>query len=510
MRDRFLKIFSPAVTIAVCLLSGLSGCGSAESPEVPAEKPAVVDDSTSHSINLQQTDTAESEKFSDMPTISLENEDSLANHTASSSQPESSEAMPQLGLNDAELAEIGIEVFESPRLKLLVDQVKPATRDELTAIPLLLGDYFDWIQRTYPAFLEGVDASAWTWTGYVMREPALFRQAGLLPEELADLSHGRDRGREFWMIEQPTPYYRRHLLLHEATHCVMNERFHQWPVWYLEGMAELLACHAVSAGERPQFAVTPGKVQVAGGFGRIALLRSEVAAGRFRSLSDVLQLDFDNFYPHKTSYAWAWAVCYFLSEHPATADKFQRLSRFRTNPEFSRSLDAILKEGGVSLQRDWAAFITSLAPGFDLSRMLVRDATAEDSSHGWELRIDHSWQVSPYVVQAGASYTVTANGEFTLASQPEPWVSGPWGVSIAYVDGRPRGELQMAVVAEQDSGWRELAAPQPVGGKQTFVANQAGRLLFRVNERADDWANNSGRVVIRLSPASATNSTAGE
>ena len=60
-------------------------------------------------------------------------------------------------------------------------------------------------------------------TGYVMVDAERFRTAGMLPQKAADLLvHGIYRGAEFWMHSQEYEYYRRHLLVHEGTHCFMS------------------------------------------------------------------------------------------------------------------------------------------------------------------------------------------------------------------------------------------------------------------------------------------------
>src|SRR5690606_31390582 len=118
-------------------------------------------------------------------------------------------------------------------------------------------------------------------TGYIMQDRRLFLQAGLLPEDLAQLDHGKERGLSFWIVEQPTNYYRRHLAFHEATHCLMNQLPHRWPVWYLEGMAELAACHQLDSSGTAKFGIFPGAEQIRDGFDRLQILKEEISSGRF-------------------------------------------------------------------------------------------------------------------------------------------------------------------------------------------------------------------------------------
>ena len=85
---------------------------------------------------------------------------------------------------------------------------------------------------------------AWRMTGFLMKDKARFAERGLLPGDLPPFAHGYSRGRNLWLYEQPSDYYRRHLLLHEGTHGFMNTILGGCgPPWYMEGMAELLGTH---------------------------------------------------------------------------------------------------------------------------------------------------------------------------------------------------------------------------------------------------------------------------
>src|SRR5207237_7879020 len=81
----------------------------------------------------------------------------------------------------------------------------------------------------------------WRMNGFLIVDKERFRRAGVLPETLPEFSHGYSYGYELWMNEQPSDYYRRHLLLHEGTHGFMNTVLGSCgPPWYMEGTAELL------------------------------------------------------------------------------------------------------------------------------------------------------------------------------------------------------------------------------------------------------------------------------
>ena len=90
------------------------------------------------------------------------------------------------------------------------------------------------------------DGAEYRVTGYLMRDREAFIDAGLMKESTLLSYHGRQIGAEFWLNDQSWDYYRRHLLLHEATHAFMRHlpgEAIDLPFWYLEGMAEMLSTH---------------------------------------------------------------------------------------------------------------------------------------------------------------------------------------------------------------------------------------------------------------------------
>ncbi|MCA8985809.1 MAG: hypothetical protein R3C12_25290 [Planctomycetaceae bacterium] len=493
--------------IAWVVLICLPGCGEQQRPERPAVSQPLerVD---GHPSEGREAGWESAPPRPDALEASSGGQES--NHSSAEQVPVPPLAsVPERNVDEQALREIGIEVFRSRSLILLVDQVSPEERIEFAQLPHLVDAWIEWLAGAYPELLRQAERETLLpLTGHVMREPALFVQAGLLPEELADLNHGKDRGRDFWLVDQPTHYYRRHLLLHEALHCVMNARPHQWPVWYLEGMAERMAIHERDGAGRTAFAMMPDKLHVEGGFGRIGLLREEVRAGRFRTLTDVQKLDFGNFYPHKTSYAWSWAFCYFLSRHPATAEDFTTLTSARQSRDFHSRLKQLLSRESSRLEADWAVFLNNLVPGYDFENSRIHwnapdadDAEPPGTTRDFSVQVNRHWQNSGISVTAGTRYRISAEGHYVLGVDPLPWESEPQGVSLAYVSGRPRGELQMVLYQPGDSSPARdfgFTTVIPVGRQREWQAPTDGTLFFRINEIPSEWGDNTGPLRVRV------------
>ncbi len=496
--------------LAACLVSGLvlvfgAGCQQ-QASETPT--PTSTETSTVSQVPTEQVpgEAAATEAVS--PAV----ESALAE--GMSVQPEPVEALSPIAealarLSADDLQQLGISQFESARFQLLADQLKPEEKAEFAQIPPAIDQLVQWVKTTYPAYpFDQQLGDRFQLQACIMRDQKLFLQAGLLPEDLADLAHGKDRGTNFWMLDQPTAYYRRHLAFHEAMHCLMNQQPHQWPVWYLEGMAELAGNHQQDITGRYQFGIMPGPEQVQGGFGRLQILREELKQGRFRSMDEVQQLNFRNFYPHKTSYGWAWAFCYFLAHHPETADGFVRLSGLPRESPFQTELQTIIARATPRLQADWLVFLQSLTPGYDFARSLISWEPLGDEipllnpgeQVSLSLAVDRHWQNSGLSVQADQLYALTATGSYLLKTRPVPWECEPQGVSIEYHQGRPLGELQLMVLPlDQTAAPSTLPEIVPVGRELQFIPPRAGRLFFRINENPADWADNTGAVQIHIS-----------
>ena len=65
------------------------------------------------------------------------------------------------------------------------------------------------------------DVAAWKTAGFVMRDKERFVGTGLYLDSLPPFPNGYSTGAQLWIYDQPSAYYRRHLLLHEGTHLFM-------------------------------------------------------------------------------------------------------------------------------------------------------------------------------------------------------------------------------------------------------------------------------------------------
>jgi hypothetical protein len=408
---------------------------------------------------------------------------------------------PQLDL--PALERVGIHAYESKRLQLLTD-IAPETARAL--LPLGDGAYAA-LAAYFGEPKSDAAGRSLRMRGYLMADTERFRRAGLLPDNLPEFQHGRQLQTAFWMHDQEFEYYRRHLLVHEYVHCFMwvwmSERGQgRMPLWYLEGLAELFATHAIDAEGQVRFGVMPAASADFVGLGRIGLVQGEVAAGRLLTVSDMLELDGSQFAGNQ-QYAWSWAFCYFLAEHPRYRERFSQLVR-ESPHDLGAAFQRTFADDLAQLQAEWPLFVHGLDYGYDLVRAAIefRDGTRlrPSEKRACDVAADRGWQSSGVRVEAGRTYEITTSGTFTLAQQPKPWLSDAGGVSIRYLGGRPLGMLLAAVHVEatEDTAQPSLLDDVAVGRERRFIPKASGTLYLRLNDAWSELADNTGSVRVEV------------
>ncbi len=396
--------------------------------------------------------------------------------------------------DDAALTAVGIRRLDSKHLRLYTD----IPLEHAAKIPAAVDALVRELSRYFGELPPARDQQPFQMTGYLIRSEALFREARLIPEDLPTFDHGRHRGQEFWLRDQEQADYRRHLVLHEATHCFMTLLpEHQSPVWYLEGMAELFGVHRQQADGSWEFRRMPESPQAYAGFGRITLIQQEIAAGRRKTIVEVAALRPEE-YLQREPYAWSWALCYFLDQHPRTSARFRELGQHRSQREFAPTLQRLFGSELARLEAEWRLFVEELAYGFDLPSWALTwgpaapPITAEPARS--TIATDHGWQSSGAQLEAGRKYRVRATGRVIVATTTAPWESEANGLTLRYVRGEPIGRL-MGWIPTADAGATTFI---PLGPDVTLTAAESGPLLLRVNDHPAELRENRGAYSVEI------------
>ncbi len=347
----------------------------------------------------------------------------------------------------------------------------------------------------------------WHCTACFMLDRTRFESAGLIPDHLPDFPYGYQSGDQLWVTEQPSTYYRRHLLLHEGTHWFMGRKYGQnGPPWLMEGVAEWLGTHRWdSRSQALTMGIIPKDKDDVPLWGRISLIQKQLAAGLAPSLETIMRYG-NTAHQQVDAYAWSWALVVFLRNHPHTKEAFQSLLRRPMRPDLTvtRWLFRQLRDEWPSIRQEWNAMLTELDYGYDPSQgMLCISADPmplTSAQRQVSVEANQPWQASGILVRAGERLSLRATGQFVVCTEPRPWTCFPDGVTLEYQRGEPLGKLMMALVAPIPNE-PDFSAPltwQPIGAEASLVATQTGELHFRINERNAELSDNSGQITVHL------------
>ncbi len=351
----------------------------------------------------------------------------------------------------------------------------------------------------------GVDAvkhADWKIIGYLVGDKERFAQAGLLPADLPTFRNGYSRGREFWLYEQPNPYYRRHLLLHEGTHSFMFTLLGSGGQnWYSEGMAELLATHHWD-DQGLKLAYFPRSREEVPELGRIKLVQDSLVDGKAMHVAQIMRFG-PEAHQQNDGYAWCWALAAFLDGHPSYQARFRQLPALVNSLEFNEEFVRLFKDDLKTLFEDWQVFVANLEHAYAMDRMIVDFTPGKPlPANGGQMKVpaDQGWRNTGWTLEAGKRYLVEASGRYQLGTQPVIWWSEPGGVSIRYYHSEPLGKL-LAVVrpdGEPPDARSAFLKPLGIGIRSEIAPEVSGTLYLRINDSAGELTDNLGDADVKI------------
>ena len=406
---------------------------------------------------------------------------------------------PLREIDEARAAAAGIRKLTGKHLVLFTDVAMDPSVAELPAV-------FDAAFALWCGHL-GLDSQVnvdWQMRGFLIKDRERFEAAGLWPEDLPEFLNGYTRRHEFWLFNQSSEYYRRHLLLHEGVHGIMfTLQQSNGPAWYMEGVAELLATHHWANGKivLPYFPVRPADVPK---LGRIEIVQANFKEGQARYFRDVLALK-NRVYLENGPYAWSWAAAAFLHGHPAYRDRFRALMKRPAYGDFNEGFKQVYARDARALAEEWQVFVSELAHGYDFERTQLdlspaKTTVAADKPVRLNVAADRGWQNTAIRLEAGKRFKLAGEGQYTLADEPKPWISEPNGVTIRYHRGLPLGIL-LAVVRPEEAveGPSPFFYPHVVGLEGIIEPKHTGTLYLRINDFAGELADNRGKAKVTVS-----------
>lgn len=400
-----------------------------------------------------------------------------------------------------QLTALGIRKLESEHLTLYTDVPASAPLDELPRM-------FDQAVPQWAKFFQ-IDAdrvTRWRLTGHLIKDKARFAQAGLLTDQTPNFDHGYSIDYRFWLFDQPSDYYRAHLLLHEATHSFMNTVLGGCgPTWFMEGVAELLGTHRWRGGQLTLGYFPQDRDEVPY-WGRIKLVKDDLARGRHFTFRDVMNLE-QSADATSSRYGWWWAAVAFLNGHPRYRERFREIVPSAAEDDFDGRLLGLFANDWRDLELEWAAFCADLDYGYDFDRAAI-EVKAPPRTIPVKLEIDaaRGWQATGIKLTPGKTYHIRASGRYEVAQRPKPWVCEPPGVTIRYYRGRPLGMLLAAVRpsdGEAAAQAKDFINPIAIGADATITPERAGELYLKINEGPATLTDNRGSLEVAVEAQSA-------
>jgi hypothetical protein len=205
-----------------------------------------------------------------------------------------------------------------------------------------------------------------------MSDRRKFDALGLMPVGNDEFVNGISLGRELWLHDQPTAYYRRHLLLHEGTHVFMVSFLGGCgPGWFMEGTAELLGSHRLDERyNRLTLRTMPQNREAVPMLGRIKLIQDALMADRALGLPAVMKIS-NRKQLGNEAYAWCWAAAKFLDSHPRYRERFRKLREHVRDENFNEIFRRTFAVDWDDLLAEWQAFVVTLEHGYDFERMAI-------------------------------------------------------------------------------------------------------------------------------------------
>lgn len=513
MFEKLVKLWqfaSPAVFLAALTLAG---CGASDTPTASQPNPPA-------NQNLPTTDSVPNvvpksdSTPKDRPAVEPAANNPAPNRPAANPPVKNPGDKPRIlgdllddkefevrrmSIDEGRMAAAGIRKLTSEHLVLFTDLPVAAAVDELPAIfDLAIPQWCEYFA------VDPAKIADWRMTAFLIKDEERFIGANVFPEEVRGFLNGYQRGYEMWLYEQPSDYYRRHLLLHEGTHGFMNHFLGGiGPPWYGEGVAELLGTHRWDAGKLT-LRYNPRDNDEVPYWGRVRAITDQFANKKGLVLPEIFAFS-PTAHRQSEPYAWCWAAAFFFDNHPAYQARFRAMHKqLRLNvAEFNRDFLTSIKDDWVPIQEQWYLLVEELVYGYDMPRAAISYQPGEQLPSGGKeikIRADRGWQSSGIHLEEGRKYKITATGRYQVGADPKPWWCEPNGVTIDYYRGHPLGILTAAIRDDTNPipSAPYLSKSAAIGLGSEITPTWSGTLYLRINESPAHLADNDGQLTIQV------------
>jgi len=406
-----------------------------------------------------------------------------------------------------ERLENGLSQITSKHLKLVTDL--PVSSEIIDLCKMFDQAMIQWGKEFHVSRDQWIDGQA---VACLIVDRKRFTDLQYITPEVPTFREGYQLRDRLFMLEQPSDYYRRHLLLHEGTHWFLW-RFlgGNGPPWFSEGMCEMMATHQWSEENSTlRMNWIPPDRESAPFWGRFKMIRTAMEAGTAPSLDRILQYS-DTAHRTDEPYAWSWAAMIFFSRNTRYRDTLYEnfLPNLRSHIGFEHVLTQDFKDQlekkWPSIQAEWIAYVNELdygfSPAYSLPKIELEEQKLITTAIKATIQSNRGWQPIGVRVTQGDRISITATGRVVVRKEsPQAWESEPQGISIHYHQGFPLGKLIGIVVPidapETEPNLTPRLKPFAIGKKLDWTADKSGVLLLKLNEASNQLFDNGGEYEV--------------
>jgi hypothetical protein len=486
------------VLLALCSLLTLAACSKSSEKKASDSAASKTTESTTEK---PRKPAAESERPQEPAAVPA-----AAANSAKAEAPQRvvRPTLPVPQYDQQRLMDLGIRRYESKHLVLYTD-IDP---DLARPLPKLMDQAYAAWEEYFGPLPPDSAGTDFQMIGHIMSDRALFREAGILTDDIRIYLEGVFRKQVFWMNDQPIDYNRHHLMVHEGTHCYTfafpNPTNRH--IWYSEGMADLFRSHVSDAAGITRFRVFPTDSKSFPGLGPNPVIEERRQKKGPRRIDDVTGFSANDFSGYDT-YAWAWSLCAFLDGHSKYRDRFRNIGQLVVGRgDATLELHEVYKSDWNELAEEWLVFAGNVCYGYDIERTILdlrpgKPLASASDKIDIDIAANRGWQSSGVMVEQGKTYRITAAGKCVLATVPKPWESEPQGISIRYHAGQPLGELVATIrspTLSETSPYTTMLQVIPIGRDAELTPHCSGTLYFRVNDFWNELSDNTESYAVTL------------
>lgn len=296
---------------------------------------------------------------------------------------------------------------------------------------------------------------------------------------------------------------------HEITHAYHDQVFqqHDVPLWYKEGMAEVMSYHRGSDKTVRCRDEMVTYLQVARTRRVEKIIRNSHFTDKImQSVTDMCReeggksestsldamwgpADDEIFRRTRQDYCWAWALCHLLYHHPEYRERFQLFGRGFLSQD-SSSFQELFAPVADQIDFELQQFVTNIDKGYRID-LCAWDWNAPFAplTPGQAIRCDvdakRGYQPTGLIIEADRRYRFTTTGTWSIGeSHPKISASGTE---------QGAGRLVAGVLSDN-----KLVATFELGAEGEFIGPAAGKLYVRCQDEWAQLSDNSGAIALRI------------